>query len=74
MDSLTGLILKHTEEGNVQALEDLKQEIGYVIEFAKRNVARTLADKERIRVNIDQAEANGRLVQHSISHAKPVQN
>lgn len=62
MESLREKLDRFKAEGNMEGIDTLDEEVGYVIDFSKRKVATTLAEHDRMQKNLEMAEANQRLI------------
>ncbi len=66
MDSLAQILDRHVDVKDKASLEQLAQEIQYVVNFTKRRTERTMAEHQRSRMNLSQAEHNLSLVKKAI--------
>ena len=67
MHTLSDKIRELVSTNNISGLEDLQLEIKEVVDFSKRSVARTLSETVTHHKNVEQAEANAKLVKNAIN-------
>lgn len=67
MHTLSDKIRELVSANDISGLQDLQLEIEEIVSFSKRSVARTLSETVSHHKNVEQAEANAKLVKNAIN-------